>query len=79
MAGYPRAQRAIAGVIEDAIRKAGTTPTGLARDMGEQQHFLRRIVKLERDVTVAEFIAIAKQLKISPSTLLERVERRLKG
>lgn len=78
MGGYPRAQRAIAGVIEDAIRKAGKTPTGLARDLGKTQHFARLIVKGQRDVTAAEFMAIARQLGVRPSTLMARVERRLK-
>lgn len=78
MAAYPRTQRAIAGVLEDAIRGAGKTPTGLAREMGETQHFIRRMVRLDRDITVAEWIAIAKALGIRPSTLLTRVERRLR-
>jgi len=79
MAGFPRTQRAIAGVLEDAIRKAGKTPTSLARDLGRSQHFIRLMVRLGRDVTVAEWMAIAKELGVRPSTLLARVERRLKG
>jgi hypothetical protein len=78
MRSYPRTQRAIAAVLKDAIKAAGTNPTALARDMGQAQHFARRMVKLERDVTVAEWIAIARKLRVRPSELLDRVEARLR-
>jgi hypothetical protein len=78
MRRFPRTQRAIAGVLEDAGRKAGYDALGLARALGETQHFIRRIWRLERDVSAAEFMAIARKLGIRPSTLMARVERRLK-
>lgn len=38
-----------------------------------------RILKHEKAIDVAGFMALAKELGIRPSTLLARVERRLKG
>lgn len=78
MSRYPKAQLAIAGVIRDARKRSGKSARSLSEAMGESQHFVRRIEIGERDVSTAEFMAIAKQLGIRPSTFMVRVERRLK-
>jgi transcriptional regulator with XRE-family HTH domain len=76
---YPRAQRAITGVLGDALRRAGVTHAALNRRLGATGHWMGRILSMERDISVAEFMAIAKEFGIRPSTLMARVERRMKG
>jgi transcriptional regulator with XRE-family HTH domain len=79
MGRFPKAQLAIAGVIRDARKRAGKSARGLSEALGESQHFVRRIETGERDISTGEFMAIANELGVRPSTLLTRVERRLKG
>ena len=76
---YPRAQRAIAGVIGDALKEAGETAASINRRLGETGHWMGRILSMERDISVAEFAAVARALGLKPSTLMARVERRLKA
>jgi transcriptional regulator with XRE-family HTH domain len=78
MSRFPKAQIAIAGVIADARRRAGMSARSFSEALGESQHFIRRIETGERDVSTAEFMAIAKALGVRASTLLTRVERRLR-
>lgn len=77
MRSYPATQRAIAAVLEDAIEKAGETPTGVARAMGGPENAIRRVLTLGRDISLAETIHLAKLLGVKPARLVERIERRL--
>jgi helix-turn-helix protein len=72
---YPARQRAVVAVIRDARREAGLSQRVLSLRLGEHHTFLSRIERLERDVTVAEFVAIAKALELDPLELLRRVLR----
>jgi plasmid maintenance system antidote protein VapI len=78
MGRYPATQRAIVGVLKDAIQRAGETATSVARSLGWPENSIRRVFHLQRDVSAAEFRAIARHLGIRASTLWERIERRLK-
>lgn len=76
MQRYPRAQRAVVAVLTETRLKAGLSARALALLMKVPHNFIARIESLEKDVTAAEFVAIAKALKVRPSTLMAKVEKR---
>jgi ribosome-binding protein aMBF1 (putative translation factor) len=76
---YPKAQRAIADVIKTEREAQGLSKRGLSERLEEDRNHIRLIESLQRDVSVAEFIAIAQALGKRPSTLLARIERILKA
>lgn len=78
MGGYPKTQRVVAGVLKDAIAEAGETPTSVGRKLRGPDNAVRRVVNLQRDVRLPELFAIAQELGVRPSTLVARMERRLK-
>ena len=75
MGKYPARQRAIVAAIREARREAGISQRALSVRLGEHHSFLSRVERLERDVTVAELIAIAKELKLDPLELFSRALR----
>ena len=72
---YPSRHRAIASAIATARRHAQFSQRQLARKLGVPPNWIQRIESLERRVDVAEFIAIARALNVSPGSLLSRVLR----
>jgi transcriptional regulator with XRE-family HTH domain len=72
---YPARQRAIVAAIREARREAGMSQRELSVRLREHHSFLSRVERLQRDVTVAELIAIAKELKIDPLELFRRALR----
>ena len=72
---YPSRRRAIASAIATARRHAQLSQRQLAGQLGCPPNWIQRIESLERRVDVAEFIAIARALDVSPVSLLSRVLR----
>jgi transcriptional regulator with XRE-family HTH domain len=75
---FPRADRAIAAVIADERKRQGLSARQLAVLMDRPHNYVARIESLQRLPTGGELIHIAKLLGLRASTLLARVERRLK-
>lgn len=73
---YPKAQRAIVGEIHEIVGK--DRPADVNRRMGRDTHWMGRILKLEKQIGLAEFIALAQEYGVRPSKALARIERRLK-
>jgi ribosome-binding protein aMBF1 (putative translation factor) len=72
---FPSRQRAIAAVIAHARRSAGLSQRRLSMALREPPNWIQRIESLERRVDVAEFIAIAKAVRLDPQVLLARIMR----
>ena len=72
---FPTRQRAIAGAIAHARQAAGLSQRELSMALREPPNWIQRIESLERRVDVAEFIAIAKAVRLDPRVLLARVMR----
>lgn len=72
---YPSRRRAIASAIATARRQAQLSQRQLAGRLGCPPNWIQRVESLERRVDVAEFIAIARALDVSPVSLLSRVLR----
>ena len=75
MTRFPARQRAIVAALRSAREEAGLSQRALSEAMGESVTFIHLIEHLRRDVSVAEFIEIAKILKIDPLELLRRALR----
>ena len=76
MRRFPRAQRAVAAVLAEARRKAGLSTRALSAKLRADHNYIARIESLERHVSAAEFMAIARALGVRPSTLMARAEKR---
>jgi len=76
--GYPRAQRAIAEVIEEAMEKAGETRASLNRKLKRHGQFMGRVLSLEQEPTATELMAIGRALGTTGSILLRQAEVRVK-
>lgn len=76
MRRFPRAQRAIAAVLREARLSAGLSARGLAVKLRVPHNYVARIESLERHVSAAEFMVIAKALGVRPATLMARAEKR---
>ena len=72
---FPSRQRAIAAAIAQARRAAGLSQRELSMALREPPNWIQRIESLERRVDVAEFIAIAKAVRLDPQVLLARIMR----
>jgi transcriptional regulator with XRE-family HTH domain len=72
MARQPVRQRAITTAIADARKEAGLSQRQVSDRLREASNFMQRIESGERDISVAEFIAIARALGIDPCVLLQR-------
>lgn len=72
MARHPVRQRAIIAAIADARREAGLSQRQLSERLREAINFIQRIESGERDVGVAEFVAIARAMDVDPCMLLKR-------
>lgn len=75
MTRFPARQRAIVAALRSAREEAGLSQRALAAALGESTTFIHMIEGLRRDVSVAEFIEIAKILKVDPMDLLRRAMR----
>lgn len=72
MARHPVRQRAIIAAIAGARREAGLSQRQLSERLREAINFIQRIESGERDVGVAEFVAIARAMDVDPCVLLKR-------
>jgi transcriptional regulator with XRE-family HTH domain len=72
---YPARQRAIVATIRSAREEAGLTARALSLKLGEHHSFISRCERLQRDVSVAEFEAIAKACGTDPVALFKRAMR----
>jgi transcriptional regulator with XRE-family HTH domain len=72
---FPARQRSIVAALRSARTEAGLSQRALADALGEAPTHIHLIEKLRRDVSVAEFIEIARVLKIDPLELLRRALR----
>ena len=68
-------QRAIVDAISDTRREAGLSQRQLSEKLNQAVNFIQRIESGERDISVAEFIAIAIALKADPCDMLRRALR----
>jgi transcriptional regulator with XRE-family HTH domain len=75
MAKQPVRQRAIIDAIAGARREAAFSQRQLSERLGEAINFMQRIESGERDVSVAEFIMIARVIDIDACELLRRALR----
>lgn len=75
MVRHPVRQQAIINAISDARREVGISQRQLSERLREAINFIQRIESGERDVSVAEFIAIARAIGIDPCELLRRALR----
>jgi len=74
----PRADRAIAAVLDEALAETGLSARQLASRMKRPHNYVARFLSMARLPTAGEFTALAKALGKRPSVLMARVERRLK-
>lgn len=72
MSRQPIRQRAIVDAIASARRDAGLSQRQLSERLRQAINFVQRIESGERDISVAEFIAIARAIDIDPCDLLRR-------
>jgi transcriptional regulator with XRE-family HTH domain len=72
---FPARQRAIVAALRSARVEADLSQRALADALGESTTFIHMIEGLRRDVSVAEFIEIAKVLEVDPLELLRRALR----
>lgn len=72
MARHPVRQRAIISAIAGARREAGLSQRQLSERLREAINFIQRIESGERDIGVAEFVAIARAMDVDPCVLLKR-------
>ena len=63
--------RALTETLRKARRNAGLTQQQLADRLGKPQSYLAKVEGGERRIDVIEFIALAKALGDTPSTLFE--------
>lgn len=75
MVKYPVRQRAIVAALREARLEAGLSQRELSRLLKEDHTFINTIELLRRDLTVAEFVEIAKVLKKDPLELLRKALR----
>ena len=79
MRRLPRADRAVAAVLDEALDEAGLSARQLAARMKRPHNYIARFVSMARLPTAGEFVAVSKALGKRPSVLMGRVERRLKA
>lgn len=72
MARQPVRQQAIIDAIAVARRDAGLSQRQLSERLRQAINFMQRIESGERDISVAEFITIARAVGIDPCELLRR-------
>jgi transcriptional regulator with XRE-family HTH domain len=72
---FPALQRAIVGVLKSAREKAGLSQRALSRALDEDETFIHTIENMRRDISVAEFIALAEELDLTPAELIGRIRR----
>ena len=75
MRRFPVRQRAIVAALREVRIEADLSQRQLAAKLKEPVNLIQRIEALERDVTVAEFVEIAKTLGVDPVELLRRALR----
>jgi Predicted transcriptional regulator with C-terminal CBS domains len=70
---FPARQRAIVAVIRGRREAAGLSQRALSRKLKEDETYIHYIESLRRDVSVAEFIAIARALEEDPGAMVNGV------
>lgn len=77
MRRFPRAERALAEVIDEACEKAGLSAREVARRIKAPHNYVARFIDRKRFPTGPELIALGRILGVKGSALLARAERRL--
>jgi transcriptional regulator with XRE-family HTH domain len=75
MSRQPVRQRAVIDSIASARRESGLSQRELSEQLGEAINFIQRIESGERNVSVVEFISIARVIGVDPCDLLRRALR----
>ena len=75
MSKQPVRQRAVIDSIGSARREAGLSQRELSEQLGEAINFIQRIESGERNVSVVEYISIARALGTDPCDMLRRALR----
>jgi transcriptional regulator with XRE-family HTH domain len=75
MSKQPVRQRAVIDSIASARREAGLSQRELSEQLGEAINFMQRIESGERNVSVVEFISIARAIGMDPCDMLRRALR----
>lgn len=75
MVKYPVRQRAIIAAVREARIAAGLSQRALSRLLKEDHSLINNIELLRRDLSISEFIEIAKVLKLDPIELLRKALR----
>lgn len=78
MLRFPKTARAVAAEIKMAYEAAGYNAQSLSLKLGQPHNYIWRICSLEKLVWAHELPAICKACGITATTLMARVERRLK-
>lgn len=72
---FPARQRVIVSVIKEAREAAKLSQRQLSVKLGVPINWIQRIESMERDVKLAEFIAIAKACKADPEEMYRKCLR----
>ncbi|HVZ35657.1 MAG TPA: helix-turn-helix transcriptional regulator [Polyangiaceae bacterium] len=75
MGKFPARQRAIVAALRTAREEAGLSQRALSAKLRESTTYIHMIEGLRRDVSVAEFMEIAKAVGVAPDELMRRVMR----
>lgn len=65
-------------ILVEAREIAGITQQTLASRLGVQQSMVAKIESRQRNVSLLEFLAIAKALGAAPDELVQRIERAMR-
>ena len=66
-------------ILREAREKAGLTQEQLAFQAGVDRTYVSQLENDKKSPTVATLFRLCSAMKVSPSKLLARLERRLKG
>lgn len=75
MSKQPVRQRAVIDSIASTRREAGLSQRELSEQLGEAINFIQRIESGERNVSVVEFLSIARAIGVDPCDMLRRALR----
>lgn len=71
----PELYKALLAALIQARKDAGITQVELAARIGRRQTFVSKYETEERRLDVAEYIAIARAMKVEPFELMRKVEQ----
>ncbi len=72
---YSGAHLSVVGVLLAARKQSGLTQTELGARLGRDQTFISNIETRQRQVSLLEFIAIARALGRDPTRLFKEIEQ----